>query len=61
MKSTFQLKANFEIDERQQELEEEMFRRTTEMREEADLDHVRVNIVLRSMIQLCNTSLYPTA
>lgn len=61
MKSTFQLKANFETDERQQELEEEMFRRTTEMREEVDLDHVRVNIVLRSMIQLCNTSLYPTA
>ena len=50
MKSTFQLKANFETDERQQELEEEMFRRTTEMREEVDLDHVRVN-----------TSLYPTA
>ena len=42
MKSTFQLKADFETQQCQKELEDEFFRRTTEMREEAGLDHIKV-------------------
>ena len=35
----FQLKADFESHQRQKELEEQFFRRATEMREETDLNN----------------------
>ena len=39
VKMAFQLKADFESHQRQKELEEQFFRRTTEMREETDLNN----------------------
>ena len=43
MKTAFQLKADFEAHQRQKELEDEIFRRTTEMREEIDLNNNMVS------------------
>lgn len=43
MKTVFQLKADFEAHQRQKELEDEIFRRTTEMREEIDLNNNMVS------------------
>ena len=39
VKTAFQLKADFESHLRQKELEDELFRRTTDMREETDLNN----------------------
>lgn len=39
VKTAFQLKADFESHQRQKDLEDELFRRTTEMREEIDLNN----------------------
>jgi hypothetical protein len=44
MRTAFQLRADFESHRRQKELEDELFRRTTEMREETDLNN---NMVCR--------------
>ena len=46
MKTAFQLKADFESHQRQKDLEDELFRRTTEMREEIDLNNNMVCIDL---------------
>lgn len=57
IKSTIQMKADFESGQRQKELEDEFFRRTTEMRGEADLDHVRENHTELGQVQQRNIHL----
>lgn len=44
MKAGFQLRADFEAHQREKELEDEIFRRTTEMREEVDMNNNMVSI-----------------
>ena len=50
MKTAFQLKADFEAHQREKELEDEIFRRTTEMREEVDLNN---NMVSANSVAVC--------
>lgn len=39
VKATFELRADFDSHQRQKDLEDELFRRATEMREETDLNN----------------------
>ena len=65
-KSAFQLKAGFETEQRQKELENAFFRRTAEMREEPDLDDVRVCVPtsfeysIVNLLAICMTGCHST-
>jgi hypothetical protein len=55
VKTAFQLKADFESHQRQKDLEDELFRRTTEMREEIDLNNnmVCIDLGVHSLNYIC--------